>query len=207
VTIPLPAKLLAVHRALDDAGYPHAFGGAIALAYHVQHPRATADIDVNVHADVERPHDVLAALPNGVAHTKANAAALRRDGQCRLYWDRTPIDLFLPQHELHAIVHDRVVVVDFAGVAIPILSATDLTVFKALFDRTKDWADIEEMLRPGAPGRPDLDEVNHWLRRLVGGDDRRVARLSDAVLAASTEMEPSSFADALTRRNADRRHR
>jgi hypothetical protein len=44
----LAQRLLAVHAALDDAGLPHAFGGAIALAYCTLEPRGTRDIDVNV---------------------------------------------------------------------------------------------------------------------------------------------------------------
>lgn len=198
MTLPLPGKLLTLHRALDEAGYPHAFGGAIALAYHVAEPRATADIDVNVQADVERAGELLAVLPAGVQHRPADAVTLRRDGQCRLWWDRTPVDLFLPQHELHAVIMERTLVVEFAGVPIPVLSATDLTVFKALFDRTKDWADIEEMLRPGAPGSPDLAEVRFWLGRLVGRDDVRLDRLTAAaVRAREHERQPQSFREAL----------
>jgi hypothetical protein len=46
VTTPsLPEKILAIERALTDV--PHAFGGALALAYHAE-PRATIDIDLNV---------------------------------------------------------------------------------------------------------------------------------------------------------------
>ncbi|MGQ0465928.1 MAG: hypothetical protein ACT4QG_11470, partial [Sporichthyaceae bacterium] len=41
-------KVVSIHEALDDAGIAHAFGGALALAFHVEHPRATADIDVNI---------------------------------------------------------------------------------------------------------------------------------------------------------------
>jgi hypothetical protein len=197
VTESLPDKLLAVHRALDAAGYRHAFGGAIALAYHVEQPRATADIDVNVQADPQDAEALFAALPEQFGHAAKDARALRRDGQCRLYWDRTPLDLFLPQHELHATVQSRAMTVDFAGAPIPILSATDLIVFKSLFDRTKDWADIEEMLRPGALGKPDLDEVRHWLEALIGADDPRLARLDQALRRAGSTREPRSFREAL----------
>ena len=40
---------------------PHAFGGALALAYHAE-PRATVDIDLNVFIPVERADEVLAPL-------------------------------------------------------------------------------------------------------------------------------------------------
>lgn len=47
----LADKLVAVHRSLDRAAVPHAFGGALALAYCTAEPRATMDLD----ADGRRP--------------------------------------------------------------------------------------------------------------------------------------------------------
>ena len=44
----LPAKIVALHRALERAQLPHAFGGALALAWCTQRARGTIDIDVNV---------------------------------------------------------------------------------------------------------------------------------------------------------------
>jgi hypothetical protein len=41
-------RLFAIHDALADAGLAHAFGGAIALAYCVEEPRGTRDLDVNI---------------------------------------------------------------------------------------------------------------------------------------------------------------
>lgn len=61
----------------------------------------------------------------------------------------------------------------FEGRLIKVLSAEDLAVFKALFDRTKDWADIEAMVESNAI------DVGIAADRLAGliGDDPRVARL------------------------------
>lgn len=191
----LPEKLLTLHASLDSAGFAHAFGGAIALAYHVENPRGTADIDVNVSADPKRPLALFRALPAEVTWTNDDVAHVRRDGQCRVHWDRTPVDLFLPQHALHAVVASRAVTVPFAGEQIPILSATDLVIFKALFARTKDWADIEEMLSPTGPDVVDLDEVRRWLREIVGAQDPRLVRLEEAQRAARSLTEPRSFHD------------
>ena len=44
----LGERLVTLHQALDAAGVPHAFGGAIALAYCTEDPRGTNDIDCNV---------------------------------------------------------------------------------------------------------------------------------------------------------------
>ncbi len=170
-------KVLAIHEALDAGGIEHAFGGALALAFHVQYPRATADIDVNISAPTEDAFTVLAALPAGVTHDAKDVTRVRRDGQVRLWWGRTPIDLFFPQHLLHQIVAARVVPMDLGGTSIPILSATDLTIFKALFNRGKDWVDISSML---ALGGPDVNEAIAWLSEIVGADDERVTRLREA---------------------------
>jgi hypothetical protein len=167
-------KIVAVHEHLTTAQIVHAFGGAIALGYHVEAPRATADIDLNITAGTERAEAVLHALPAGVAWSSADVSQIERDGQTRVFWDRTPVDLFFPQHELHDVVASRVEHVPFASTTIPIVSATDLCIFKAMFDRTKDWADIEAML---AYGEVDRSEVRAWLSRLLGEDDQRVARL------------------------------
>jgi hypothetical protein len=61
---------------------------------------------------------------------------------------------------------------------VPILSATDLLVFKTLFDRRKDWADIEELVRFG---KPDVDDARRWIAKIVGPKDKRLAKLAEIV--------------------------
>lgn len=142
----LGERLLAVHDALELAGHPHAFGGAIALAYCTGEPRGTRDLDVNVFAPPKSAPEVLRSLPSGVTVTDANVADAEAEGQVRVWWQDTPIDVFLDLHPFHAEIAARAVRVPFEEREIPVLDCTDLAVFKALFDRTKDWADIEEML-------------------------------------------------------------
>src|SRR5665213_3038047 len=97
-------RVIAVHRSLDQAGIAHGFGGAIALAYAVDEPRATVDIDLNVTGDPSAPQDVLAALPAGVVWNEEDVERISADGQVRLWWDDVPVDLFFPQHQLHRVV-------------------------------------------------------------------------------------------------------
>src|SRR6476469_3457789 len=97
----LAERLLAVHVALDDAAVPHAFGGAIALAYCTEEPRGTRDIDVNVFVDSARARDVLHSLPAGVDVTDRDIDAALADGQVRVWWDDTPVDVFLDVHDFH----------------------------------------------------------------------------------------------------------
>lgn len=66
---------------------------------------------------------------------------------------------------MHQIVAHRVVIVTFAGTEIPILSATDLVIFKSIFARPKIWVDSAEMLAPGAPRTVDLDVASRWLTK------------------------------------------
>lgn len=167
-------KLLAVDAGLRRGEITYAFGGAIALGYHVESPRATADIDVNITSDVSEAESVLRALPVEVAWDERDVDQIRRTGQVRLFWAETPVDLFFPQHDLHDLVASRSELVLFAGTRIPIIAATDLTIFKAMFDRPKDWVDIDAMVSYGSP---DLTEVQRWLSELLGGDDHRLVRL------------------------------
>jgi hypothetical protein len=175
-------KILEVDQALTAAKVDHAFGGAICLGYHTESPRATVDIDVNISADPRRARVVLQTLPDGVDWDAADVKQISRDGQARLFWERTPLDVFFPQHELHDALRQRVERVPFAGSTIPILSATDLAIFKSLFDRPKDWVDIDEML---AYGEVDVAAVREWLVRIVGAKDRRVAKWDERSMPAT----------------------
>ncbi len=171
----LPEKLLAIHDALSAAELPHAFGGAIALAYCTEEPRGTRDIDVNVFAEPGRAAEILASLPAGTTVSPADVEAAERDGQVRVWWEDTPIDLFLDVHPFHAEVKAGVHTVPFAGRSIPVVGCTALVVFKTLLDRTKNWADIEAVAEAGAA---DIPEALAWVERALGADDQSTQRLA-----------------------------
>lgn len=170
-------RLVAIHEALAGAGFDHAVGGAIALAVHVREPRFTADIDLNVIADPARPDELLSVLPPDVEIHATAADEIRRDGQTRLLWrdPTTPLDLFFPQHPTyHRLVADRAELWEFPGASIKVMTATDLMVFKSLFDRSKDWVDIESLVECEAG---DAAEAAEWIAEFVGTDDPRFQRL------------------------------
>lgn len=171
----LARRLLAVHDALTTAQLPHAFGGAIALAYCTEEPRGTRDVDVNVFVDPHRAKEVFAALPPPVTITAVDIEAAEREGQTRVWWEDTPIDVFLDIHRFHEEVARGARQVAFMGRTIPVLGCTALAVFKSLFDRTKDWADIEAMLEMGAIDTP---EALAWLERMVGHDHPATRRMA-----------------------------
>jgi hypothetical protein len=172
----LDEKLALLARALAQADVPHAFGGAIALAYYAT-PRGTQDVDINVFLPVSALDRVLAAiLPLGVEPPTATMRrTLERDEQVRLLWDGTPLDLFFSYNELHDACMERQRKVPFGGERITILSPEDLAIFKVLFARDKDWRDLHEMLFAQAP---DFDRAYAigWLERIVAPGDARLVR-------------------------------
>lgn len=170
----IPEKMLAIHQSLDRAGIAHAFGGALALAWCTERARGTIDIDLNVFVGTDCARDVLGALPDGIAWTGDDLGRIERDGQQRLWWDTTPIDVFMSTTEFHENLATRTRWERFDGAELPFLSCSDLAVFKSFFNRTKDWADLEEMR---SAGTLDIDRVVGVLVHYLGSDDERIDRL------------------------------
>lgn len=172
----LPEKVIAIDDALDGAKVPHAIGGALALAYYAE-PRATVDVDINLFTPTDGWPDVRDALaPLGV-ETDLDSAALERDGQVRLWWGRNPVDLFFAYDEFHTAMRRAARKVPFAETTIPILSPEHLVVCKAMFDRPKDWIDIEQVFVATNP--LDLPEIEAWLDRMTAPDDHRHTKLAE----------------------------
>lgn len=182
---PLPDKVIAIHEAFDEARIPHAIGGALALAYYAE-PRATIDIDVNVFAPVKRWREVIDTLAQlGVETGDLDPTALERDGQCRLWWGNNAVDLFFAYDPIHEEMKKQARRVPFGDTTLTILAPEHLAVCKAMFDRRKDWLDIEQMLI--ATDDLDLEAIEGWLTKIVGATDPRLARLAElkSELAAS----------------------
>jgi hypothetical protein len=149
-----------------------------------RNPRATTDIDLNVTVSPEDADPVLGALTHlGVTVSPSDRAAIERDGQARLDWDGSYLDLFFATIDLHLQMAERSRRVDFGPVRIPILSPEHLIVCKVVFDRPKDWLDVEEMIAWGTA--IDDAEVLGWIERILGATSEQYARL-----AALLEREP-----------------
>lgn len=167
-------KVVELHDVLGDASIPHAFGGALALAWCTEQARGTIDIDLNIFLDPEAVDQVLAVLPDEVEVTEKNLAELARDGQTRLWWQKTPLDLFFNTTPFHADVGRRCRFEEFNGAQVPFLACRDIAVFKAFFDRDKDWTDLRAMARAGTL---DYASVIGVLAMYLGGDDVRIEKL------------------------------
>jgi hypothetical protein len=184
----LAEKLVEIHRTLDDAPISHAFGGAIALAYCTGEPRGTVDIDVNVFVAPSDAPRVFDHLPVGIEVTEDDLSAVAGDGQVRLFWDQTPVDLFFDYHPFHTDVARRVHQVPFARTSIPVLSCEDLLVFKAFFARTRDWADIEAM---AAASGTDLSAACLMVADLLGTHHPSYRRLLEALRSLPPDATPA----------------
>jgi hypothetical protein len=179
VTAPsLAQRISEIHVAL--AAVPHAFGGALALAYYAE-PRATIDIDLNVFVTVDRFDDVATPLRAlGASIDGSIAELVRRDGQARVFWEQTPIDLFFAYDRFHDAAARARRTVPFADGTIQVLSPEHLIVCKAVFNRAKDWIDIDAML--SIERALDAAEVLRWVGRIAGDTDPRYERVAAVLL-------------------------
>ncbi len=123
----------------------------------------------------ERAKDVFAALPDAIGSVQAQLRHAETRGHIRLWWEDTPIDIFLDVHPFHREVANSVRQVHFSGRLLPVVGCTALAVFKALLNRAKDWEDIEEMVAIGEIG---LVDALAWAAQIVGANDPALVRLT-----------------------------
>jgi hypothetical protein len=172
----LAGRIVAVHELLDSMHVTHQFGGAVALAWY-RNPRATTDVDLNVTVSPEDADPVLGALTHlGVTVSEADRVAIARDGQARLDWDGSYLDIFFATLDFHQQMAKRSRQVNFGPVQIPILSPEHLIVCKVVFDRPKDWLDVEEMIAWGTT--IDEAEVLGWVKEILGATSEQHTRLA-----------------------------
>jgi hypothetical protein len=69
-----------------------------------------------------------------------------------------------------------------ASSIIPILSPEHLVVCKVVFNRPKDWLDIEEMVRWGTTF--DVPATLRWVREILGEDSEPFGRASSVLASA-----------------------
>lgn len=171
-------KVVLVDNTLCLRGIPHAFGGAIALNYH-REPRATLDIDINIFLPPEDQAGVLTTL--GELYDLGDRGGLARQladqGQARTLWHQTYVDLFFTNTPFHEAMKDRTKVEIFGDTEIPVLSIEDLLVCKAVFNRQKDWVDIEAVLRTEGVAL-DHAYIDEWLGEFFEADAVEVERLA-----------------------------
>jgi hypothetical protein len=174
----LPDKVLAIDAALN--GIPHAFGGALALGYYAE-PRSTVDVDLNVFVAPDESQVVLDRLESIGVEVAGADPGVASDGQVRVWWGRTPLDLFFSYDRFHDAAAVAVVDQPFAGGTVPVLAVEHLVVCKVVFDRPKDWVDLDAIIERGTA--IDAAEVLRWVGRFLGDDDPRYERVARVLSA------------------------
>ncbi len=153
VSAPDPARnAAAVARTLaerlDARGQEYALGGAIALGYWGL-PRSTVDVDVTLFLPPDRPSECLWVLQEIGCEFNATKAleSLHEDGFCRVTCAGLDVDVFLPIVPFYEAARARRKSVPLGDQTIVIWDAETLAVFKMMFFRRKDLADVEQILR------------------------------------------------------------
>jgi len=161
--------------AFERSALPYALGGAVAYSAWAE-PRATRDVDLNVWVTSERLDDAFAVLEAAgvtIDRVAARRAAAER-GMFISWHGEYRIDVFIPsvpfyEEALHRRVRTRI-----ARRNTWVLSPESLVVFKMLFYRPKDIADVGRLLQIQR-GRFDIAFVRRWLVTMLGAEDERIA--------------------------------
>jgi hypothetical protein len=174
--------------ALEVRGQEYAIGGAIALGFWGE-PRGTLDVDVTLFLPLDRPSECLWLLQDLACEMVFSEAlaSLREHGFCRVLYHGLRLDVFLPIVDFYAVARARRQRVELGGQPVMIWDAASLIVFKLMFFRRKDIADVEGVLRI-QQGRLDLDWVRQQLVELYGPRDPRIHQWDE--LVAEFPVEP-----------------
>jgi hypothetical protein len=173
----LGSLLQVVLRIIDRfeaAKLDYALGGAIAYSAWAE-PRATRDIDLNVWVDAEQlghAFDTLGAAGVEIDRERAAADARERGmfvGYCHNY----RVDVFVPSVPFYAEARHRRQRIKLADRDTWVLSPESLIVFKMLFFRPKDVADVGRILDIQGP-HVDATFVRQWLVKMLGRSDARI---------------------------------
>jgi len=140
------ARVLAARFDTFDIDY--AIGGALALGFWGE-PRGTLDVDVTLFLPPREPGVCVSRLTEvGCDLSPADARrSLAEYGFCRVEFQGTRVDVFLPIVDFYERARQRRKAVKLGGQTIWIWDAESLAVFKMMFFRRKDLADVEQILR------------------------------------------------------------
>jgi hypothetical protein len=166
---------------LESRGQEYALGGALALGYWGV-PRGTVDVDLTLFLSPERTSDALWLLQDlGCEFSSSEAAgSLREHGFCSVRYAGLRLDVFLPIIPFYETARLRRRRMELDGRPVMLWDAETLTVFKMMFFRRKDIADVEQILRTQA-GQFDRAWVREQLTAIFGPGDPRIAAWDDLV--------------------------
>lgn len=158
---------------LERRGISYALGGALSFGLHAE-PRGTKDVDVNAFVEAEHVPAVCEAVRaiGGTIDDNVALGQAAQQGMFVAYVGPFRVDVFTPSIDFAWEAERTRVRRTLEGQPVWALSAEAITVFKLLFFRRRDQADIEQMLRTC----PSLDRayVRARIAEMMGDDDVRV---------------------------------
>ena len=171
---------------LELRGQEYAFGGAIALGYWGE-PRGTIDVDLTLFVPPDKTTACIRLLQElGFEFQTGEArTSLEEHGFCQVRYRGVRVDVFLPTLPFYETARTRRRRVALGETSILVWDPEVLIVFKMMFFRRKDVADVEQILRTQGANL-DRDWVRARLTELYGGRDPRLSQW-DEVSAETAE--------------------
>lgn len=162
--------------AFDAAKCEYAIGGAIALGFWAR-PRSTMDVDVTLFLPANEVSGCVHLLESIGCQLQTEAAkrSLTEHGYCQVEFGGGRIDVFLPLIPFYAEARTRRRAAEFDDQRVMIWDAETLCVFKMMFFRLKDLADVEEILRIQGD-KLDRSWVRKQIASIYGARDPRLSR-------------------------------
>ena len=184
---PVTAVAAELAKRLDLANCEYALGGAIALAYWSE-PRGTVDVDVSLFISAVDPSQTIDVLHRIDADFDADAVrtSIETHGFCRVRFMGRVLDVFLPIAMIYEPGRLRRQRVNIDGYEAMIWDAETLCVFKMMFFRRKDLADLESILLTQGKSL-DRSWIEQQLIAMYGQRDPRIGQWRE--LAAESEPE------------------
>jgi hypothetical protein len=176
----LPASVVAtaaqLGAKLDEREQEYAIGGAIALGFWGA-PRGTLDVDLTLYLSPEQPAHCIWLLQDlGCDVASAQAMeSLREHGFCRVAFSGLNVDVFLPTIPFYELARARRQRVPLGDGEIWIWDSETLVVFKMMFFRRKDLADVEQILRAQS-GKLDRQWIRSQIEAIHGARDPRLVQ-------------------------------
>jgi hypothetical protein len=172
---------LEVSTYLSSHNCDYAFGGALALGYWAA-PRGTIDVDVTLYISPDDPSECVGLLRDaGCDFQRIDVmVSLQEHGFCRVTYHGFQLDVFLPTIAFYEHARLRRRRVSLEGQPVMIWDPETLCVFKMMFFRRKDVADVEQILRVQG-NKLDRQWVVDRVVEMYGARDPRVTRWRELV--------------------------
>jgi hypothetical protein len=168
-------------KRLEEIECDYALGGAIALACWAE-PRGTVDADVSFFLPIKELGKTVAVLHaiNAEFSESKVRESLAEHGFCSVQFLGRRLDVFLPIAAIYESARPRRKKMPVGGRQVMVWDAETLSVFKMMFFRRKDLADVEAILRTQGENI-DLSWVESQLIEMYGNRDPRVSQWNELV--------------------------